>query len=468
MSYALSVVVATHNKAQHLARNLRSLAWQTLEPERYEVIVVDDGSTDETVAVVEEAQKAAPSLTLRYVYLPRPWTTSSSLTWNVGAKVARSPIMVYAGADIILAKDALALLKYYQEESDGDQFTFAQCYRSHSLLANTLLDHVPIDQHIHAVQEIFVQPFHHAAYWHVPLLAALPVRWFHELGGHDESYPDTWPDDEDWWVRLQASGVYGLNALDCWGIHQYHPQADAPCGPQCPCPLSRTSRTWPGPDCRYQGTPEDLVRNRAGWGQIPEAPRPRGRVHQFRFLRPDEPFLDQQWVPGHWSRPYEWGYVLRVLRHLDRPWVHHTGCGDDDYTRTFARAVAAEAGLLVNSDVREPTGFDHGVRYDLRQPYPERDWCDVVLCISTLEEVGVPDVYAAWTALDHLWAQVKPGGRLIVTVDIGSGFKTSWLESWVHQRCGQEGPHLTGGNSVVPQPHRAHLRVLLLDLEKPA
>lgn len=44
----LSVLIPTYNRREIVARCLKSLAEQTLPPEQYEVIVIDDGSTDGT------------------------------------------------------------------------------------------------------------------------------------------------------------------------------------------------------------------------------------------------------------------------------------------------------------------------------------------------------------------------------------------------------------------------------------
>ena len=44
----VSVVIPTYNRAAKLRRALRSLAAQSAAPDTYEVVVVDDGSTDTT------------------------------------------------------------------------------------------------------------------------------------------------------------------------------------------------------------------------------------------------------------------------------------------------------------------------------------------------------------------------------------------------------------------------------------
>jgi glycosyltransferase involved in cell wall biosynthesis len=54
----VSVVMATYNGARFIDEQLASLLWQTLMPS--ELIVSDDGSTDETITIVEKFRLAAP------------------------------------------------------------------------------------------------------------------------------------------------------------------------------------------------------------------------------------------------------------------------------------------------------------------------------------------------------------------------------------------------------------------------
>jgi glycosyltransferase involved in cell wall biosynthesis len=49
----LSAIIPTHNRCKELRRTLESLKTQTLPPEDYEIIVVDNGSEDATYDVVE-------------------------------------------------------------------------------------------------------------------------------------------------------------------------------------------------------------------------------------------------------------------------------------------------------------------------------------------------------------------------------------------------------------------------------
>ncbi len=54
MALLFSVCLYTHNRAALLAQALESLCNQTLPPDQFEIIVVDNRSTDDTRRVVED------------------------------------------------------------------------------------------------------------------------------------------------------------------------------------------------------------------------------------------------------------------------------------------------------------------------------------------------------------------------------------------------------------------------------
>lgn len=62
MSILISVVVCTHNRADLLANALQSLCEQSLDSTEYEVIVVDNNSTDRTRSVVDDFHGKYPNI----------------------------------------------------------------------------------------------------------------------------------------------------------------------------------------------------------------------------------------------------------------------------------------------------------------------------------------------------------------------------------------------------------------------
>jgi glucosyl-dolichyl phosphate glucuronosyltransferase len=96
MAIDISAIVCTHNRASYLRKALASLCKQTLDDERYEILVVDNGSTDGTAAVVK--QEFAGVGNLRYVFEPE---LGLSIARNEGARVAKAAFLAYLDDDAI-------------------------------------------------------------------------------------------------------------------------------------------------------------------------------------------------------------------------------------------------------------------------------------------------------------------------------------------------------------------------------
>lgn len=94
----ISVVLATYRRASTLRRTLEHLARQDLPPEQFEVIVIDDGSPDETAEVVAEMK---PGLPFSLSYL-RHENRGPGYTQNRGVERARAPVLLLLADDIFL------------------------------------------------------------------------------------------------------------------------------------------------------------------------------------------------------------------------------------------------------------------------------------------------------------------------------------------------------------------------------
>ena len=89
----ISVVIPTHNGAHRLPALLRALDDQTLDRDAFEVVVVDDGSTDETAAVVENSGIA------RLVRAPQSLGQGGAT--NLGIEHARGEVIVFTDDDTV-------------------------------------------------------------------------------------------------------------------------------------------------------------------------------------------------------------------------------------------------------------------------------------------------------------------------------------------------------------------------------
>jgi glycosyltransferase involved in cell wall biosynthesis len=115
-SLTFSVIICTFNRADYLADAIRSVQEQDYPPETYEIIVVDNGSTDETKLITEKVSKAEkPSL--KYVFEP---VLGLSVARNTGAKASNNEMLAYIDDDAIADPDWLKnLSKAYNSAVKG-------------------------------------------------------------------------------------------------------------------------------------------------------------------------------------------------------------------------------------------------------------------------------------------------------------------------------------------------------------
>src|SRR3954470_4036198 len=92
---AISVVVATHNRASLLPRLVAALEAQDLT-EPFEVVIVDDGSTDDTVDVLESLGR---STSLDLVVLHNQDNGGPAGARNAGWRRARAPLIAFTDDD---------------------------------------------------------------------------------------------------------------------------------------------------------------------------------------------------------------------------------------------------------------------------------------------------------------------------------------------------------------------------------
>jgi len=102
-----SVVIPTYNSAKTLALTLNSVCEQTLSPEKYEIIVVDDGSTDDTESNVKCQMSNVKMPEIRYFKVENGGLAKAR---NLGIKKAVGEIIFFTDDDCIAPKDWMEII----------------------------------------------------------------------------------------------------------------------------------------------------------------------------------------------------------------------------------------------------------------------------------------------------------------------------------------------------------------------
>ncbi len=100
----ISVIIPTRNRAELLEDALHSGGQPSLDPSRYEVVLVDNASSDDTPARAEVWRAQAPC---PFTYLRMEDNRGPSRSRNEGARVARAPLLAFTDSDCRVCADWL-------------------------------------------------------------------------------------------------------------------------------------------------------------------------------------------------------------------------------------------------------------------------------------------------------------------------------------------------------------------------
>jgi glycosyltransferase involved in cell wall biosynthesis len=98
----VTVVIPAFNEERYIGACLACLEAQTLSRDQFEVIVVDNGSTDNTLSIVGSFKGSLP---LRSISMPK---ISVSAVRNLGASLATGEILAFLDADCMTSRDWLS------------------------------------------------------------------------------------------------------------------------------------------------------------------------------------------------------------------------------------------------------------------------------------------------------------------------------------------------------------------------
>ena len=132
----LSVIICTYNRADILIKCLQALEEQTLSKDLFEVIISDDGSTDETKNKVAAFQNNGHLLSINYIYQNHDGPASAR---NKAIKITNADILVFLNDDIIL-----------------DKFCLEQHYKFHQ---NNPFEHIGVTGIVQWHKDMEITPF---------------------------------------------------------------------------------------------------------------------------------------------------------------------------------------------------------------------------------------------------------------------------------------------------------------------
>ena len=106
----LSVIVCTYNRDKHLGRALESLIRQDFDKNNYEIIVVDNNSTDNTSEIIKNFKQKYPDFN---IITALETHQGLSFARNKGIELSRGNYISFIDDDAIARKDYISKIAFY-------------------------------------------------------------------------------------------------------------------------------------------------------------------------------------------------------------------------------------------------------------------------------------------------------------------------------------------------------------------
>ncbi|MCR4784531.1 MAG: glycosyltransferase family 2 protein [bacterium] len=196
--YEVSVQICSHNRKDVLKKVLESLKDQTLPAERFEVVLVDDGSTDGTQAMAESLE-----LPYHLTVLRHEKNAGLATARNTGLRACRGHVILIIDDDVIAHPDLLR--QHVLTHASYDK-----------IVCNGWVNHVSTPKRPE-VPKFTMADISMSFFW----TSNVSVKRKHllEIGGFDEDFKEYGWEDQEVGLRLMALGLKAHNNYKAIGFH---------------------------------------------------------------------------------------------------------------------------------------------------------------------------------------------------------------------------------------------------------
>jgi glycosyltransferase involved in cell wall biosynthesis len=200
----LSVIIPTCSRSNILGRCLQAILNQSVPSSTYEVLVVDDGSTDDTPQVVAQFMDREG---VHYFHQPH---RGPSAARNLGIRKARGELVLFIGDDILAPPNLLELhIARYAQFQDGATAVLGTSVWSPEIDLTPLMRYSQEGRAVPMFQFNRISDPDHVPYeFLITSNVSIPRQFMLDNGFFDEDFPYAYGEDTELGYRLVKNGLH--------------------------------------------------------------------------------------------------------------------------------------------------------------------------------------------------------------------------------------------------------------------
>ena len=211
----LTVSLCTYNRRETLRECLAGFSRQLLAPGTFEIVLVDDGSSDGTAEALEGLQLPVP---VRHVAQPNGGLSAAR---NTGLELARGRLVLFVNDDTIAFPDLVERHLEAHRGAGGEKTCVLGSFEQPAeALDNALLRYLEGSGEVFGYAEMVAGERYDAMRFYT-CNVSVPLADVRAVGGYDESFRHYGCEDTDLALRLEALGHRVLYEPRARALHRH-------------------------------------------------------------------------------------------------------------------------------------------------------------------------------------------------------------------------------------------------------
>ncbi len=221
MPIDISIVIPTLNRSKTLKRVIEALIDQTYPKDKYEIVIVDDGCTDDTAEMVRGVLQYARTINLSIVYIHQDASKRGPAgANNLGIKTAKGEYILMMNDDVIadrnLVKQHVETQNFASLRQNNPQSKYGIIVQGRVINTSSLEDlGKKHDGYSGGYSNL---SFGYFTTWNCSLRKNTLI----EAGLFDEDFRDLCWEDVEFGFRLRRLGVKQIDNKNAFGYHFRH------------------------------------------------------------------------------------------------------------------------------------------------------------------------------------------------------------------------------------------------------
>lgn len=115
----ISIIIPAYNAEKYIRKCILSALHQDISPDEYEIIVINDGSTDQTANIIQELAKEHPNI--KCILTENQGVSAAR---NLGMTIVQGEVIMFADADDYFCTDSFAKVYEAMQKNNLDLLLF--------------------------------------------------------------------------------------------------------------------------------------------------------------------------------------------------------------------------------------------------------------------------------------------------------------------------------------------------------